>query len=142
MNAILSDAAIDDVDRSLEIVALVRTSEAAIARDYRVGVAFGQEADERRLNAFTFGLIDALARCIGNYELTLKLLTYIHVALKHGAGKTARKVFSEYLGLANEPKLARYVAGGRLHIVRVLVGNAPQAGRFAELLAEELEEGQ
>jgi hypothetical protein len=134
----VTEAEIEELDKSVEIAALIRASEAGYARDYRKGVAFGHAADRRRLDAFTLGLLDALAHRIGVRHETIKLLAYVHTLLEHGPGQIARTSFREFMALGTTPVLARYVAGGRHHILRVLSGNPPQVGRFAELLTEEL----
>lgn len=136
----MTEAEIEELDKAIEIAMLIRASEAGYARDYRKGVAFGHAADRRRLDAFTLGLLDALAHRIGVRHETVLLLAYVHSLLEHGPGQTARNFFREFLALGKTPVLARYVAGGRHHILRVLSGNPPRAGRFAELLAEELGE--
>lgn len=136
----MSDVEIDDIDRSLEIVALIRASEAGFAREGKVGVALEHDADRSRLDAFTLGLLDAMAQRIGNGRKTLRLLAYLHVALEYGPGEASRRRFHEYLGLESEPRLSRYVAGGRRHVLSVLIGDKPKVGRFVELLSEELDE--
>jgi hypothetical protein len=136
----MTESEIEELDKSIEIAVLIRASEAGYARDYRKGVAFGHAADRRRLDAFTLGLLDALAHRIGVRHETIRLLAYINTLLEHGPGQIARNSFREFMALATTPVLARYIAGGRHHILRVLSGNQPQVGRFAELLAEELGE--
>jgi hypothetical protein len=134
----MTEIDIDEIDKSLEIAALIRASEAGYARDYRSGAAFGPEGDQRRLDAFTFGLLDALAHRLGSRHDTLRLLTYLHSLMERGPGQGARRFFRQMCALGNVPIMARYVAGGRYHIVRVLAGNPPGIGRFARLLSEEL----
>jgi hypothetical protein len=136
----MTETELEELDKSLEIAALIRASEAGFARDYRKGVAFGHAADRRRLDAFTLGLLDALAHRIGVRHETVRLMSYIHAILEHGPGQIARNSFREFVSLGTTPALARYLAGGRHHILRVLSGNPPKVGRFAELLTEELGE--
>jgi hypothetical protein len=77
---------IDELDRSLEAALLLRASEAGFARDYRSGAAFGQQEDRLRLEAFSLGLLDALAQRMGDRHRSLKLLAYMHALVEHGPG--------------------------------------------------------
>ena len=56
---------IAELDKLLEVAVLLRSSEEGYARDYRNGTAFGREEDWRRLDAFTYGILDTLARTLG-----------------------------------------------------------------------------
>jgi hypothetical protein len=131
---------IDKTDQSLEITELLRASEAGYARDYRQGAAFGTEGDTRRLDAFTLGMLDALAHRMVSPADALKLLVYLHKLLARGPGQLARNASRQMLALDGIPTLKRYVAGGRYHAIRALTGRSHDVGRFARLLAEELGE--
>ena len=130
---------INALDKSLEAAVLLRSSEAGYARDYRRGAAFGRDEDQRRLDAFSFGLIDALAERAGDRSETLSLLIYLYVLLEQGPGVNARDAYQAMRKIGTKANLRRYVAGGRLHVFRMLAGSSPQAGIFAKLLEEELQ---
>lgn len=127
-----------EIDKSLEIATLVLAGEAGFARDHKIGHAFGAEGDMRRLDAFTLGMLDALAHRTGERDQALPMLTYLHKLEQHGPGIATRHSFREMLALIEIPKFAAYVAGGRRHIIRVLSGKAGDPGEFARLLTEEL----
>lgn len=129
---------IDELDKSLEAAVMLRSSEAGYARDYRNGTAFGRVEDERRLDAFSFGLFDALAERTGNRAQTLALLIYFCALLEQGPGINARRSFEAMWTIGTKPKLGRYVVGGRLHVLRMLSGKKAEAGIFAKLLEQEL----
>jgi hypothetical protein len=133
------DIDIDELDKSLEIAVLIRASESGYVRDYLKGAAIARDDELRRLDAFTLGLLDALAHRLGSRHDTLRLLAYLHALLEHGPGRPARKAFREMFALGSTPKFARYFASGRHHVVKVLQGSTPEAGRFAALLAEEFD---
>jgi hypothetical protein len=130
---------IEELDRSLEAALLLRASEAGFARDYRSGAAFGQEEDRLRLEAFSLGLLDALAQRLGDRQQNLRLLAYMNALVEYGPGIKAREAGQRMLDLSYKPQLGRYVAGGRRHALKVLRGNARETGLFAELLVEELQ---
>jgi hypothetical protein len=131
------DIDVDELDKSLEIAVLIRAREAGYVRDYAPGAAIGREDELRRLDAFTLGLLDALAHRLGARHDTLRLLAYLYALFEHGPGRPARKAFREMFALGSTPKFARYFASGRHHVVKLLQGSTPDAGRFASLLAEE-----
>ena len=132
---------IDEVDQLLEIALLIRSGEIGFARDYRNGHAFGIDGDRYRLDAFTLGLLDALAHRLGDHLNTLNLLIYLWKLMENGPGKTTRQALRETGALGDDRAFSRYVSGGRRHILLTLAGNSPAVGRFAELLAEELTAG-
>lgn len=129
---------IHELDKLLEAAVLLRSSEAGYARDYRNGNAFGREEDWLRLDAFTFGVLDTLARTLGEHSVTLSLLVYLKNLLDHGPGAAAREGAAKMLGFGNLPDVRRYVAGGRRLALRMLAGQTVQPGLYAELLEEEL----
>ena len=134
----MNDTIIQEIDKSLEIAELIRASESGYARDFRSGSAFGQEADRRRLDAFTLGVLDALAKRIGSRQDWLGILVYQHKLLELGPGERTRSAYREMCELASKIEFARYVGGGRYHALRVLSGIEPDVGRFARLMSEEL----
>ena len=127
-----------EVDKLLEVAVLLRSSEEGFARDYRSGPAFGREEDWLRLDAFTFGVLDALARTLGEHTETLTLLAYLKCVLDHGPGDDARAGAAKLLSAGALPELRRYVAGGRRLALRMLAGQTVRPGLYAELLEEEL----
>jgi phytoene dehydrogenase-like protein len=129
---------IHEIDKVLEAAVLLRSSEEGYARDYRAGSAFGREQDWLRLDAFTLGVLDALARTLGKHPRTLALLVYLKKLLDHGPGATARDAAAKMLSLGDLPELTRYVAGGRRIVLRQMAGQIVQPGLFAQLLEEEL----
>ena len=129
---------IPEVDKLLEVAVLLRSSEEGYARDYRNGPAFGREEDWLRLDAFTFGVLDALARTLGEHLETLELLAYLKNLLDHGPGNDARTGATKLLALGDVPELRPYVAGGRRLALRMLAGQTVRPGLYAELLEEEL----
>jgi hypothetical protein len=131
------DLDIDELDKSLEIAVLIRSSEAGYVRDYLRGYAIARDDELRRLDAFTLGLLDALAHRLGARHDTLRLLAYLFALLEHGPGRPARKAFREMFALGSAPGFARYFASGRHHVIQVLQGSPPDVGRFASLLSEE-----
>jgi len=131
---------VERLDRALEAAVLLAASEAGYARDYRNGPAFGVEKDGRRLEAFALGMLDTLSGTLGQPSDVLPLLVYLRTLLEHGPGGQAREVTSNTLGLANQPELSRYRAGGRRLVLRMQAGRAPGPGLFASLLEEELQE--
>lgn len=131
---------VERLDRALEAAVLLLASEAGFARDYRNGPAFGAEKDGRRLDAFALGLLDALSGTLGRPTEVLPLLVYAKTLLEHGPGLVARGATVSTLGLADQPELARYVAGGRRLVLRMQAGRAPRPGIFVSLLEEELQE--
>jgi len=129
---------IAELDKLLEVALLLRSSEEGYARDYRHGTAFGREEDWQRLDAFTFGILDALARTHGEHAETLELLAYLKGLLDHGPGSEARARATNLLNVGVLPDMRRYVAGGRRLALRILAGQTVQPGLYAELLEEEL----
>jgi hypothetical protein len=129
---------LNEVDKLLEVAVLLRSSEEGYARDYRNGPAFGREEDWLRLDAFTFGVLDALARTLGEHTETLALLAYLKNLLDHGPGSDARAGAAKLLSTGALPELRRYVAGGRRLALRMLAGQTVRPGLYAELLEEEL----
>jgi hypothetical protein len=129
---------IPELDKLLEVAVLLRSSEEGYARDYRHGSAFGREEDWLRLDAFTYGVLDALARTLGEHTETLALLAYLKNLLDHGPGNDARVGTTKLLDAGNRPELRRYVAGGRRLALRMLAGQTVSPGLYAELLEEEL----
>jgi len=129
---------IGELDKLLEAAVLLRSSEDGYARDYRNGPAFGREEDSIRLDAFTFGVLDALARTLGEHVETLSLLAYLMNLLDLGPGNPARTGAARLLNRGALPELRRYVAGGRRLALRMLAGQTVQPGLYAELLEEEL----
>jgi hypothetical protein len=129
---------IGELDKLLEAAVLLRSSEDGYARDYRNGPAFSREEDSIRLDAFTFGVLDALARTLGEHIETLSLLAYLTNLLDHGPGTDARTGAATMLNRGALPELRRYVAGGRRLALRMLAGQTMQPGLYAELLEEEL----
>lgn len=129
---------IAELDKLLEVAVLLRSSEEGYARDYRNGTAFGREEDWLRLDAFTFGIIDALARTLGEHAETLELLAYLKNLVEHGPGNDARARAAKLLEVGGLPELRRYVAGGRRLALRMLAGQTVRPGLYAELLEEEL----
>jgi len=129
---------IAELDKLLEVALLLRSSEEGYARDYRKGPAFGREEDWLRLDAFTFGILDALARTRGGeHPETLALLAYLKNLIEHGPGSEARTGATELVNVGGLPELRRYVAGGRRLALRILAGQTVQPGLFVELLEEE-----
>lgn len=131
---------VDEIDQSLEIALLIRAGEIGFARDYRTGNAFGSDGDRYRIDAFTLGLLDALAQRLGQHPESLRLLIYLLKLIEHGPGKAARQSLREMYALGDVAGFARYVSGGRRHVLRTLAGRSPAVGQFAELLADELAE--
>jgi hypothetical protein len=129
---------IAELDKLLEVAVLLRSSEEGYARDYRNGTAFGREEDWRRLDAFTFGILDALARTLGEHAETLALLAYSKNLLDHGPGSDTRDGAERLLKLGALPELRRYVAGGRRLALRMLAGQPVRPGLYAEILEDEL----
>jgi hypothetical protein len=129
---------IAELDKLLEVAVLLRSSEEGYARDYRNGTAFGREEDWRRLDAFTFGILDALARTLGEHAETLALLAYSKNLLDHGPGSDTREGAERLLKLGALPELRRYVAGGRRLALRMLAGQPVRPGLYAEILEDEL----
>jgi hypothetical protein len=129
---------IRELDKLLEAAVLLRSSEEGYVRDHRNGSAFGREEDGLRLDAFTFGVLDALARTLGEHVETLSLLAYLTNLLDHGPGVDARDGAARMLSRGGLPELRRYVAGGRRLALRMLAGQTVQPGLYAELLEEEL----
>lgn len=127
-----------EIDKLLEAAVLLRSSEEGYARDYRNGSAFGREQDWLRLDAFTFGILDALARTLGDHTDALALLAYLKSLLDHGPGNDGRAGAAKLLGAGALPELRRYVAGGRRLALRMLAGQTVLPGLYAELLEEEL----
>jgi hypothetical protein len=133
----MNDGNITEIDKALEIALTIRGSESGYARDHRSGPVFGYAADNRRLDAFTLGLLDALAARISTRHDWLPLLAYLHQLNENGPGEVSRNAYRQMCKLKAVPGLARYVAGGRHHIRRVMAGETPDVGRFARLLSEE-----
>jgi hypothetical protein len=129
---------IAELDKLLEVAVLLRSSEEGYARDYRHGTAFGREEDWLRLDAFTFGILDALARTHGEHADTLELLAYLKGVLDHGPGGEARARATKLLNVGALPEMRRYVAGGRRLALRMLAGQVVQPGLYAGLLEGEL----
>jgi hypothetical protein len=129
---------IAELDKLLEVAVLLRSSEEGYARDYRHGTAFGREEDWLRLDAFTFGILDALARTHGEHADTLELLAYLKGLLDHGPGGEARARAAKLLNVGALPEMRRYVAGGRRLALRMLAGQVVQPGLYAGLLEGEL----
>ena len=138
MAGLSSKLDIAEIDKLLEVAVLLRSSEEGYARDYRHGTAFGREEDWLRLDAFTFGILDALARTHGEHVETLALLAYLKSLLDHGPGADARAAAAKLAHVGGLPELRRYVAGGRRLALRMLAGQRVQPGHYAELLEEEL----
>ena len=128
-----------EIDKSLEMTELIRAGEAGYARDCRAGTAFGKERDALRLDAYTLGLLDVFAGRLGRRDDSLRLLTYLHKLVALGPGYEARQQFGKMVSLNRQPALTRYVAGGRIHGLRLLGGKSPEIGLFAELLVDEIE---
>lgn len=129
---------IEEIDRSLEIATLIRSGEIGFARDYRAGTAFGADGDRYRLDAFTLGLLDAMAQHASLQADSYRLLVYLFKLIEHGPGKSARLSTHEMLALGEVPLFSRYVSGGRRHVLSTLAGRSPEVGRFAQLLSDEL----
>jgi hypothetical protein len=129
---------VHELDKLLEAALLLRSSEEGYARDYRNGSAFGREEDWRRLDAFTFGVLDTFARTLGEHAETLSLLIYLKTLLDRGTGVDARAGTAKMLTLGSVPELRPYVAGGRRLALRMLAGQVVRPGLYAELLEEEL----
>jgi hypothetical protein len=129
---------IAELDKLLEVAVLLRSSEEGYARDYRNGTAFGREEDWRRLDAFTYGILDTLARTLGEHAETLALLAYSKNLLDHGPGLDTREGAERLLKLGALPELRRYVAGGRRLALRMLAGQPVRPGLYAEILEDEL----
>jgi hypothetical protein len=129
---------IAELDKLLEVAVLLRSSEEGYARDYRNGTAFGREEDWLRLDAFTFGILDTLARTVGEHAQTLALLAYSKNLLDHGPGSDTREGAERLLKIGALPELRRYVAGGRRLALRMLAGQTVRPGLYAEILEEEL----
>jgi hypothetical protein len=130
---------IAELDKLLEVALLLRSSEEGYARDYRHGTAFGRDEDWLRLDAFTFGILDTLARTRGGeHPETLELLAYLKNLIEHGPGSEARMGATQLVHVGGLPELRRYVAGGRRLALRILAGQTVQPGLYAELLEEEL----
>ena len=129
---------IAELDKLLEVAVLLRSSEEGYARDYRNGAAFGRDEDWMRLDAFTFGILDALARTLGEHAETLALLAYSKNLLDHGPGSDTRDGADRLLQIGALPELRRYVAGGRRLALRMLAGQTVRPGLYAEILEEEL----
>jgi len=129
---------IRELDKLLEAAMLLRSSEEGYVRDYRNGSAFSREEDGLRLDAFTFGVLDALARTLGEHIETLTLLIYLTNLLDHGPGADARDGAARMSSRGSLPELRRYVAGGRRLALRMLAGQTVQPGLYANLLEEEL----
>jgi hypothetical protein len=127
-----------ELDKLLEVALLLRSSEEGYARDYRNGTAFGREQDWQRLDAFTFGILDTLARTLSDHAETLVLLAYLKNLIEHGPGNDARSGSAKLLDAGGLPELRRYVAGGRRLALRILAGQTVRPGLYAELLEEEL----
>lgn len=133
----MNDIDITEIDKSLEIVVLVRAGEAGYMRDRRSGPVFGYAGDLQRLDAFTLGLLDGLAARLGTRHDWLPLLVYLYQLNENGPGEVARRSHWQMCNLKEAHELARYVAGGRHHIRRALADDQPDVGRFARLLTEE-----
>lgn len=130
---------IQELDKALEAVVLLRAGEEGYARDYRTGTAFGSEEDRRRLDAFTMGMLDMLARRLGNDEQVLPLLAYLKMLLDHGPGPLARQALAGMLRLRELPELRCYIAGGRRLVLQLLANKVVRPGLYARLLEEELQ---
>lgn len=128
---------IEALDKALEIAILLRDSEAAHARDHRHAPSFGEAGDRQRLDALTVGMLDTLARVLGNGRSSMPMLVYLKALVDHGAGSRAREGFMATLRLLDLPSLSRYVAAGRKLIVHLLSGGDSVPGRYADLLERE-----
>lgn len=131
---------IEALDKALEIAFLLRASEAGYARDYRSGPAFGAEGDARRLDAFRLGMLDSLGQTLDFDGMALPLLVYMDAVIDLGPGEGTRERTGSLLRLFDPPELRRYIAGGRLLIVRLLADGTADGGLFARLLEDELKE--
>ena len=131
---------IEALDKALEIAILLRDSEAAHARDRVRGASFGVVGDRQRLDALTLGMLDALARMVGNGGSSLPMLVYLKTLVDHGAGTRAREGFLAMLRLLDLAGLNRYVAAGRKLVTQILKGGESAPGRYADLLERELRE--
>ena len=131
---------IEALDKALEIAILLRDSEAAHARDRKGAASFGQAGDQQRLDALTLGILDALARFLGNGPSSLPMLVYLKTLVEHGAGTRTREGFTGMLRLLDLASLSRYVAAGRKLVVHILSGGDSAPGRYADLIDRELRE--
>jgi hypothetical protein len=129
---------VDRLDRALEAGVLLRASERGHARDYRPGPAFGADEDQRCLEAFTLGILDALAWNLNPHPDTLPLLAYLLALHDYGPGEQTRAAQKWMLELRHVPELIPYVAGGRRLVLRIRNGGPSEPGIFAELLEEDV----
>lgn len=126
------------MDSLLQAALLLRLSAQGRARDYYYELAEKIDADGDRIDAFSFGILDALLRAHGAGLDTLPLLLYLLKLSEHGPGTTTVEAAEHALSLGQSPKMRRYVELGRCTAVQILDGVPPRPGGYAELLVGEL----
>lgn len=126
------------LDSLLQAALLLRLSEQGRARDYYYELVAASDRDGTKLDAFSFGVFDALVRAHLTGNDALPLLLYLMKLDEHGPGASTVDAAERALASAHDGILDRYVDLGRLTAVRALEGGTPAPGGYAELLLDEL----
>jgi hypothetical protein len=126
------------LDSLLQAALLLRLREHGCARDYYYDLVTTMDADSGRIDAFSFGVLDALVRANLTGDGSLPLLLYLMKLDEHGPG--AGTVDSAEVAMQNAQRDShrRYVELGRRTAVHALEGGTPSPGGYAELLLDEL----
>ncbi len=126
------------LDSLLQAALLLRLSEQGRARDFYYELVTNHDATGEKLDAFSFGVFDALVRAHLTGSDTLPLLLYLMKLDEHGPGADTVDAAERALACGHDGAFDRYVNLGRLTAVRALDGGTPSPGGYGELLLDEL----
>jgi hypothetical protein len=126
------------LDSLLQAAQLYRLSEQGRARDVYGGLAEQADADGRKLNAFTVGVLDGLLTSHDAHTSLLPVLVYALVVSEHGPGERAVDAAKHMLALERYAELRTYITLGRHTVIRAFAGEPAEPGAYAELLLSEL----
>ena len=126
------------LDALLQAALLLRLSEQGRARDFYYELTTTADKEGAKLDAYSFGVFDALVRAHLTGDDSLPLLLYLMKLDERGPGAATVDAAEHAFASGGRTALRPYVNLGRETAIRALRGNVPDPGGYAELLLDEL----
>lgn len=126
------------LDRMLQAVRLLASSEAGYARDRHAGIVERQDLNRDKFNAYILGVMQTLSVSQGRDGPTLRLLSYLLMLCDKGPGTDTLRAADLALALLDRRDLRRYAELGRRTVLRMFAHKPTEPGAYARLLVADM----